>query len=347
MTTTIPHAVPTTSADTSPQPTNGVAKLTHWGVIRAQGPDAIQFLQGQLTNDFALLGMSEARLAAYCSPKGRMLASFVGFKVGADNVLLLCRSDILVSTLKRLSMFVMRAQCKLSDASTEYDLWGLAGAAAQTLPTANPLATWAKVDVPHPDTTTLPADEHQVSHAVGLPPATTAGPNQSILTHRALWCTPTNTPLPSALAVQPALSLDQWACLEVWSGVAMVAEALMDAFVPQMLNYESVGGINFKKGCYPGQEVVARSQYRGTIKRRTFRALCPGEVEVGQSIYTSSDAEQPCGTIVAAAQCAPCQSEVLVALQTSATESGTLHAGSVTGPQLLLQPLPYALLQDI
>lgn len=347
MTTTTHNAAPATQADIGSAPINGVAKLTHWGVIRAQGPDTIKFIQGQLTNDFALLGMSEARLAAYCSPKGRMLASFVGFKVSADHVLLVCRRDILTSTLKRLSMFVMRAQCRLSDASAEYDLWGLTGAAAQTLPTAIPLATWAKQDVPHPDAEALSADEQQSSHAVGLPPATIEGTNEAAPIHRALWCTPADTPLPSALAAQPTLSLDQWACLEVRSGVAMVAEPLVDAFVPQMLNYESVGGINFKKGCYPGQEVVARSQYRGTIKRRTFRAVCPGEVEVGQSIYTSSDAEQPCGTIVAAAQCVPCQSEVLVALQTSATESGTLHAGSVTGPQLLLQPLPYALLQDI
>ena len=96
---------------------HGVAKLTHLGIIRAQGEDAAKFLHGQLTNDFSLLGLTEARLAGFCNSKGRLQASFVGFKRGANDILLLCSLDLLAATLKRLNMFVMRAKLKLSDAS--------------------------------------------------------------------------------------------------------------------------------------------------------------------------------------------------------------------------------------
>ena len=104
--------------------------LTHLGVIRAEGPDAASFLHGQLTQDFSLLSTGEARLAALCTAKGRMIASFIGIRPVPDLVLLVISKDILAQTLKRLSMFVMRAKCKLSDASAEVPLWGLAGAMA-------------------------------------------------------------------------------------------------------------------------------------------------------------------------------------------------------------------------
>src|SRR6478752_5714525 len=105
---------------------NGVAPLPHLGVIRAQGADATSFLQGQLTNDFALVGANEARLAAFCTAKGRMQASFIGFKRGPEEILLVCSRDLLPPTLKRLSMFVLRAKAKLSDASAEFALYGIA-----------------------------------------------------------------------------------------------------------------------------------------------------------------------------------------------------------------------------
>lgn len=124
---------------------NGIASVSHLGVIRALGEDAAQFLHGQLTNDFALLDLQHARLSAFCTAKGRMLASFIGFKRSKDEILLLCDRSLLAPTLKRLSMFVLRAKCKLSDATAEFTLHGLAGdAAAQALgPAAVP---WTKTD---------------------------------------------------------------------------------------------------------------------------------------------------------------------------------------------------------
>lgn len=314
--------------------------LPHWGVIRAQGADSAKFLHGQLTQDFALLGLNEARLAAFCSPKGRMLASFVGFKLAPDDVLLVCHRDLLPATLKRLSMFVMRAQCKLSDASGQFDLHGLAGASAQRLALATGLgpATWAKASLPGGAGT-----------CVRLPAAggtTTAdAPTESVA--RLLACVPAGSPLPQTA---PLLTRAEWDWLEVQSGVAMVGQALTEAFVPQMLNYESVGGVNFKKGCYPGQEVVARSQFRGTLKRRTYRVACAtpltAALAVGQEVFHSSDAEQACGTVVATAE-RHGQMQALVSMPTSATYGGQLTAMGPQGPVLTLLTLPYALLADV
>ena len=300
--------------------------LPHLGVIRAEGADAAKFLHGQLTNDVVLLGLSEARLASFCSPQGRVLASFVLFKRSADDVLLVCHRDVLPATLKRLQMFVMRAQCKLSDASANFDLVGLSGDAATLAATALgiPAATWATVDI---------AD----GHAVRLPGNAPA---------RVLWCAPTGAALPHALAA-PGTDTAAWQWAEIQSGVALVGLATTGLLVPQMLNHESVGGVNFKKGCYPGQEVVARSQFRGILKRRTYRLAADAACTVGQPVFHSGDAEQDCGTVVAAATSPDGGWQMLASLQVAATQEGSLHLGTPDGPTLRLLTLPYALLEDV
>ncbi len=322
-------------ASNPPALAHGQTHLTDWGVIRAQGAEAAKFLHGQLTQDFSLLGLSEARLAAFCSAKGRMLSSFVGFKLAADDVLLLCPRDVLPATLKRLSMFVMRAQCTLSNATEAFDLYGLAGPGADALAQSVGLnaATWAKANLGDALPDNVPAA------LVRLPPAG-EGP---LAVTRLLACVPTGQPLPSTL---PPMDGTEWAWLAVQSGVAMVTLPLVEAFVPQMLNYESVGGVNFKKGCYPGQEVVARSQYRGTLKRRTYRVAAEQPLSVGQEVFHSGDAEQPCGTVVATATLGT-RCEALVSMQTAAAAGGQLSAGTADGPTLTLLPLPYALLQEV
>jgi folate-binding protein YgfZ len=298
---------------------NGVAHLQHLGVIRVTGEDAAKFLHGQLTQDFALLNLEQARLAAFCSAKGRMQASFIGFKRGPTDILLVCSRDLLASTLKRLSMFVMRAKAKLTDASEDFGLYGLAGTATQTTARSEP---WAL-------TTLGDASVVNLYPANGVP--------------RQLWVAPVGASAPQG-EVLPA---ETWAWSEVRSGVATLTQPVFEAFVPQMLNYESIGGVNFKKGCYPGQEVVARSQFRGTLKRRAFVAHCDALPVVGQEIFGDLDAEQPVGLVVQVAAAPQGGSDVIVSLQLSALETGTLHAGSSTGPRLQLLDLPYALLEDI
>jgi folate-binding protein YgfZ len=298
---------------------HGVTALSHLGVIAVAGADAASFLQGQLTQDFTLLGTGQARLAAYCTPKGRMQASFIGFKHTPEEILLVTSRDLLPATLKRLSMFVLRAKAKLRDASAEFQLYGLAGPSASGYGTLEP---WQ-------------LSRNGAATVVGLYPADGQA--------RALWVAPAGEPAPSG----PVLSPELWALGEVRSGVAMITAPVVEAFVPQMLNYESVGGVNFKKGCYPGQEVVARSQFRGTLKRRAYRAHAQDTVQAGDEIFHASDATQPCGLVVQAAPSPDGGWEAIVSMQISAAEGGDLTAKSAQGPALRIEPPPYPLLADI
>ncbi|PZP98483.1 MAG: folate-binding protein YgfZ [Variovorax paradoxus] len=300
---------------------NGLAPLTHLGVIAVQGEEAAKFLHSQLSQDFVLVAPDEARLAAFCSPKGRMQASFVGLRWTDGQVLLVCARDLLAPTLKRLSMFVMRAKAKLRDATAEFQLLGALGPSAATLLDGEP-APWHRREVAGGVAVALyPAD--------GQP--------------RALLVLPAQAAPPDA----PALPLADWQLSEVRSGVVLVTQPLFEALVPQMLNYESVGGVSFKKGCYPGQEVVARSQFRGTLKRRAYVVHADAELAAGQEVFQASDAEQPTGTVVQAAANPAGGWDAVVSVQIAAAEANDLHAGSATGPALQLQPLPYALLADV
>ena len=315
------------NAFTTSVPLNGIAPLPHLGIIRAAGADAASFLHNQLTNDVLLMNDGQCRLAAFCNAKGRMQASFVVYKRSAEEVLLICRKDLLAQTVKRLSMFVMRAKAKLSDATDEFQLLGLAGdAVAQALGSANSSASsafepWQRFAVGAADVLTL-------YPALGQP--------------RTFWLAPNEVP---ALSGQP-LSADLWQVGEVMSGIAWVELATFEAFVPQMLNYESVDGVNFKKGCYPGQEVVARSQFRGTLKRRAFIAQSTAPMVAGQEVFSSLDATQPCG-LVAQSASDEANHVAILELQLSATDNSSLHLGAADGPALSLLPLPYVLREDI
>ncbi len=300
---------------------NGVVRLDALGVIRAQGEDAAKFLHGQLTQDVALMGQHEARLSAFCSAKGRMLASFVLFKRSDTDIFLVCSADILAPTLKRLAMFVMRAKAKLSDASQEFAVYGMAGSRLQAVARDLP-GNSLKADI-------------GAATLVLLSPAGT--------TPRGLWIAPAAEGPPEG----PALALDLWQWGNVHSGIASITAPIVEAFVPQMLNYESVGGVNFKKGCYPGQEVVARSQFRGTLKRRGYIVHGDEPMAVGQEIFSAADAGQPCGTVALAAASPLGGFDAIASMQVAAATSGGLHLGAAGGSALSLLPLPYPLLEDI
>jgi tRNA-modifying protein YgfZ len=293
----------------------GAAQLTHWGVIRASGADAATFLHSQLTNDFAGLGSGDARLAGYCSAKGRLLASFIAWKSSPEEILLACHASVLPATLKRLSMFVLRAKCKLSDATAEVPLFGVVGDAALV----GDLPAWGKRDVGGSQVIRLPDAGGEV---------------------RALVASPA-TPL------TPTLPLATWQWLDVQSGIPTIEAATVEQFVPQMLNFELVGGVNFQKGCYPGQEIVARAQYRGTVKRRTFLFDVDGAAAAGQEVFHSADPSQPAGMVaLAAPQPGDTGASALVEVKLVALEQGTLHLGSPDGAMLHRRELPYALPLD-
>lgn len=299
--------------------------LPELGLIRLQGADAAAFIHNQLSHDFLLLKPEEARLAVWCTPKGRALISFYGFKPQADEIFLLLAADSVEFIVKRLKMFVLRSKCTVSDASAE---WCISGHMQ-----AQPQAEAAAADI-QMHTRAL-ADG---AYALQLPSVTVG--EQVFAREIRIEAAATA----SQTAVD-ASALETWNWLQVQSGVALVGAAVREAFVPQMINYESIGGINFKKGCYPGQEVVARSQFRGQVKRRAYLVQATAELPVGTEVLDAQG--HSCGLV---AMSAPRPAAAgggwvaLVSVQTSSADAGGLQVGTQT---LVLQALPYALLDDI
>ena len=301
------------SNQTLAQILQGACPLPHLGLIRCLGEDAANFLHNQLTQDVLLLPVGQSRFAGFCNAQGRLQASMVVHKRTPDEVWLITRQDLLQRTLRRLSMFVLRAKVKLTDQSAQQPVWGLAGDVVSNL-SEQTLSPWR----------TYSSDQEVV---VGLYPAGD--------TPRAL-CLPLEEKTLTA-----TLSADDWLAGEVLSGVADVQEATFEAFIPQMLNHESVDGVNFKKGCYPGQEVVARSQFRGTLKRRTFLVSCLSPVQAGTEVMA---ADEPCGLIAQAARMPDGTGVALACLLLSHAHRTDLHA---QGIELAVLPLPYSLRDDI
>jgi folate-binding protein YgfZ len=267
----------------------------------------------------------QCHLGAFCNAKGRMQASFVYCKPSPNEVLLVCRRDLIAQTVKRLSMFVLRAKVKLTDATADFHLLGLAGKTLDSL-----VAKIAQETGIH----TNPQELSTIQQAWRCMPWASA--QAQVLTLYPAMEQPRALLLASSapdLSAYPILDAANWQLGEVISGIAWVEQATFEAFVPQMLNYESVDGVNFKKGCYPGQEVVARSQFRGTLKRRAYVVQSAGVITAGQEIFTSDATDQPCG-LVAQVATVNDQTYAIVEIQTSVVdESKLLHVGTPTGPQ--------------
>lgn len=262
--------------------------LTQFGVIDATGDDAASFLHGQLTNDTQHLDAANARLAGYCSAKGRLLASFLTWRTG-DRIRLLVSKDVQAAVQKRLSMFVLRAKARLVDASGDLAVVGLAGDVRKALSGVFD----ALPDGVHVQVDGTAGSLIRVPDALGRLRYLWVGPKAAVEAHLPL--------LDEKLKrVSPAV----WDWLDIRAGEPRITQPVVEQFVPQMVNFDVLGAVNFRKGCYPGQEVVARSQYRGTIKRRTSLANVAGElatVKAGAELFHSDDPGQPCGMVVNAA----------------------------------------------
>lgn len=318
---------------------DGFTPLADWGLILVEGPDAATLLQNQFSN--SVLGMrrtikndiaqgSDAvRLIGYCNPKGRLLASaWVGlFPESAesdDRFALFISKDIAASTAKRLSMYVLRSKVKVLDVSNDWDIIG------------------AYQDKRAESRITMPPQ------AIALCMPDTVIGNQSF--QRVL--------IAQKKAESPIFSVNEaalarWNSLEVLSAIPRIVLATQEQFVPQMINFESVFGVDFKKGCYPGQEIVARSQYRGAVKRRLQLAHTdanppiPEITKPGVELFHDGDTNQPCGMVVLLAPC-PDGSERVdfqVECKLDALASGEIHVGSSDGPVLKIDLLPYPLLE--
>jgi hypothetical protein len=308
--------------------------LTQFGVVDVTGDDAATFLHSQLTNDTQHLDAANARLAGYCSAKGRLLASFLTWRTG-ETIRLLVSKEIQPAVQKRLSMFVLRAKAKLVDASANLAVVGLAGDVRPALShvfDAIPDGVHVKVDGPAGSLIHVP-------NAAGRLRYLWIGPKADVEARLPL--------LEGKLArVSPAV----WDWLDIRAGEPRITQPVVEQFVPQMINFDVLGGVNFRKGCYPGQEVVARSQYRGTIKRRTSLANVAGElanVAAGAELFHSDDPGQPCGMVVNAASAPEGGVDMLVELKLAALEAGSVHLGAADGPALTFLPLPYSLPTEV
>ncbi|MFH1044963.1 MAG: folate-binding protein [Pseudomonadota bacterium] len=305
-----------------------VAPLTHLGLIACSGEDAQTFLHGQLSNDVKGLAPERSEYAAYCSAKGRMLANFLLWQEGNAYYLQLARS-LLPATQKRLAIYVLRAKVKLGDASDSRPVLGLAGSAA-----AGALRELFPA---------LPREAHQVVHdpvngtLIALP-----GERFQLIAElesaKRLWhklaqvLTPVGTPC--------------WEWLEIRNGLPLLTPATREQFVPQMANMELIGAVNFQKGCYPGQEIIAHTQHLGQLKRRMVLAHVAGEVmpQPGDELFSSAPDGQASGMVVNAQAAPDGGYDLLGVIQQAADNTqAAVHFNSANGPTLSIQPLPYPL----
>ena len=304
--------------------------LGNYGVIKVTGADALSFLHNQLTQDFLNLSQNQARFCSFCNAKGRVQATFIGLLNEQGEVLLITSSDLIVQTIKRLSMFVLRSKVKIVDASAEYNLTGFIG--SNEVPKEISPEHWSQYNQKTGGST---------HHWITLYPA--CGKPRYLRVSSLL--NPSSPELAEPIGLSHDGKLNDWDLSDILSGVCLIGLPTFESFVPQMINYESLEGVNFKKGCYPGQEVVARSQFRGAIKRRGFIISCASPIKDGQELFTSDDISQPCGKIVRS-----CRTDqayfAFASIQTKAEEEST-QIVTINLEQVFLHPLPYMLREDI
>lgn len=275
-----------------------IAKLDPYGTLQVAGDDARAFLHAQLTNDIENLAPGRARYAGWCSAKGRLLATFlvVPFQ---DGFLLQLSRDLAPVVAKRLAMFVMRSKVKVLDVSGQWSQFG----------------TWP---------------------AAGGEPLSVSGSEGAVAvridTGRSLVLAPTE----ASGRFVPDAAQEDWMLAELRAGRPLIAQATQDRFVPQMVNLELAGGVDFKKGCYPGQEIVARAQYRGAVKRRLVH-LRGAILQPGQDLFSDDSPSVASGTVVNVAG-----DESLAVVQVSVIESKAPIRPQPNAPALELLPLPYA-----
>ena len=289
--------------------------LPGWTAVRIGGPDASAFLQGQFTNDVALLSPGATQWNGWCSPKGRLLATFALKRCADDTFMLAIPSDVAPAFLKRLGMFVFRSKVSIEI----LEGYRLIGTTARTSAIEGAGIPFEALDLPD-------------GRRIVVAPSESAALIEEALGE-------------SALAADPIA----WDQLAIHAGVATITVPTQDRFVPQMLNWELIGGVSFQKGCYPGQEIVARMQYLGRLKERLYRAhvamrpVVDGVPQPGQPLYGATFGAQACGTIVNAAPSTRDDGyDILAVIQVASAQGDTLRLGvDPDATQVRIEPLPY------
>jgi folate-binding protein YgfZ len=302
-----------------------LALLGHLGVLQFSGEDAEAFLQGQLSCDVAAVGLRSSAYGAYCSPQGRMLANFLLWREEAGFTMALSR-DIASSVQKHISKFVLRAKLKVSDASDTIVMAGAAGSKAdQALSDVFPdLPKQPNEVLRQPDTGTV-IKLKDGRYLLVLTPSSAAALRQRLA------------------SVLVPVGAHAWRWLDIRNGVPVVTAATQDQLVPQMANFELLGGVSFNKGCYTGQEVVARIQHLGKLKRRMFLANVAAQAKAGDPLYSEDLGDQASGMVVNAEASPDGGQDLLAVVQTASRESSTVHLKSLEGPVLRFLALPYAI----
>jgi folate-binding protein YgfZ len=295
-------------------------------VLRFDGPDTQAFLQGQLTNNLQMLAAARSQYSGYCNAKGRLLACLLLWQRDGAHYAMLPH-EICESICKRLSMYILRAKVKAADVSTEYVCFGVTGTdAAQWLTTLTGSAPPAAHDVVHGDGVSvvmLPVHRYLV-----VTTAAKAATIEAALTR-----------------VAAGESETLWSALDIEAGIPAVFAATQEQFVPQSVNFDFIGAVSFDKGCYPGQEIVARTHYLGKPKQRMVRARIAAaeRPQAGDKLYSAAFGDQASGMIVSAVSRGETHNhDVLAVVQTSSIDRADVHWKAVDGPALKITALPYA-----
>lgn len=288
------------------------ALLTDFSLLRFSGPDSAAFLHGQLTCDVQALKPGSSSYGGYCTPKGRLLATFLLWPDdGGFNMLL--PAAIAEPVRKRLSMYILRSKVKAEDISAAQACIGVTGSGLDAqIETLGGLSPQRVHDVTRRDAITT----------VALPG------------NRCLLVKPRDTE-------QLPVDNGAWNAGDIASGIPFIVAATQEEFVPQMVNLDLIGALSYSKGCYPGQEIVARTHYLGRLKQRMFRATVAGPATPGDKLYCADLGDQAAGMVVAAVPASAGNHDVLAVLQTANAPSAAYHCGSLQGPVLSLAELPY------
>ncbi|MDQ6917523.1 MAG: folate-binding protein [Pseudomonadota bacterium] len=299
--------------------------LAPLAALRVAGEDAANFLQGQFTNDVTAIEPGAAQYSAWCSAKGRMLANFLLLRTGAAAFEILLPSSLVAAVRKRLAMFVLRSKVTIDDASGENVRIGVGG------PTAASALRAASVDVPSPFRWRALGGGWIVGIAGGRYIASLTPVDAELFWEQV------------APHARPA-GFPVWEWLTIRAGVPIVTAPTTERLVPQMANWDLLDGVSFRKGCYTGQEIVARTQYLGRLKERTVLAhVAAPPPAPGAKLYSPMFGDQACGTVLSAAPSPDGGSDFLAALQVAATERGDIRIGGPEGDAIALLPLPYSL----
>ncbi len=290
-----------------------VVPLTHLGLIEATGEEAKAFLHSQFTSDINHLADGQARHAGWCTAKGRMQASFVVWRQG-ERYLLALAADLREATQKRLQMFVLRAKVKLAALTDSTVMLGLAG------PQAEEALADAGLPRPAEAMATATADGTTVIH-LDTTRFMIVAPESAMA---ALWQKLT-------IKARPA-GVPAWRWLDIQAAFPLVTLATKEEFVPQMADFEKIGGVSFHKGCYPGQEIVARTQYLGKVKRHLHRLTSGQALQAGDVLYSPDNPDQSCGTVMTVAPSPAGGYEALAVIQSNF--AGNVRLGSLEGPSV-------------